>query len=163
MDQADNPYVASEGGASNMPGADCLLVDGNVNFGKDKGQGQLLFTRTSVFAFRAKNQAAMAGGAMGGLVGALIGHFIDKKRAQKQPPPDHMADFEIRGLDESTRKKIERASLLVKLPLGNALNIERTRLGFKFSEGSEPSVVYQGLFHKDKITAFLATLGIDAR
>lgn len=157
MNQEHNPYAAS------VPGDDFLLVDGNVNFSKDKGPGQLLFTRASVYAFRANNQAALAGGAVGGLVGVLIGYFIDKMRARKRPPPNHLTDPEIQDLAESIRKKIERVSLLVKLPLDQALTIERTRLGFKFSDDSGNCVVYQGLTQKNKITQFLATLGIDAR
>jgi hypothetical protein len=114
MDQTENPYGAPVDGTKGVPRVDCLLVDGNVNVGKDRGPGQLLFTRTSVFAFRAKNQAMTAGGAVGGLLGALIGHFIDKRLAKKRTAPQHMDDPEIRGLEESVRKTIERAFLLAK-------------------------------------------------
>ncbi|MEZ6073297.1 MAG: hypothetical protein R3C10_24255 [Pirellulales bacterium] len=50
------------------------------------------------------------------------------------------------------------------MPLDGTLHVERTRLGFKFSNGSESStIVFQGFIHKKKIVAYLATLGIDSQ
>jgi len=161
MDQNDNSFAVAA--TDGIAGVDYLVVDGNVNNGKDKGQGQLLFTRTSVFAFRANNKAMMTGGAMGGLIGSLIGHFVDKQLAKKQTPSEHMEDPEIQRLGESVRKRIDRASLLTKFPLDRSLNVTRTKLGFTFARGDETPMIYQGLFHKHKIIEFLGNLGIDVR
>jgi len=161
MDETHDRQASPYGAIPSVAGVDFLLVEGNVQVDKNKGPGQLLLTRPSLFAFRQNSQAMMAGGAAGGLLGALIGHLIDRHRAKKRPPPEHVDDPEIRSLADSARKKVERSALLAKIPL-DGLKIERTRLGFKFT-GGETQVVFQGLFHKNKITGFLATLGIDAR
>jgi hypothetical protein len=145
-----------------VPGVDYLLVDGNVNIGKNKGSGQLLLTRSTVFAFRVKQSAVVMGGAHFGLVGALIAHFIEKQRAKNRTPPEHLQDPEIESLGEGVAKKIDRGSLLAKVPLDAGLKIERTRLGFQFTSGSE-AIVYQGFMKKNKITEYLALLGIDVR
>lgn len=162
MDQANNPYAAPQALGKNVVGGECLLVDGNVNLGKDKGQGLLLFTRTHVFAFRANNQAMAVGAATGGLVGALIGYWIEKQRAKKRPPSPHLEDPDIHALEAPIRKKIEQATLLAKLPLGE-LKIQRTRLGFQLTPENRPPIIYQGFLRKNKVSAFLATLGIDVR
>ncbi len=158
-----NDTAFSRPAGNNIAGVDNLIVDGNVNYGKNKGQGQLLLTRTTVFAFRANNHAAMAGGAAGGMIGALIGHFIDKHRAKKQPPPEHLDDPEVQQLDESVLKKFARSSLLVKYPIDASLHVERTMMGVKLSRGNETPTIYQGLIHKSKINAFLVALGVDVR
>ena len=61
------------------------------------------------------------------------------------------------------QKKIEQATLLVKLPLTSELQIEQTRLGFRFSDPDQMTVVYQGFFNKNKISEFLGRLSIDVR
>jgi len=162
MDEAHNPYASPKTEPKHITGGECLLVDGNVNVAKNKGPGQLLLTRTAVFALRSNNQAAMTGAAVGGLIGALVGHFIEKHRAKKRGPPEHLDDPEIQDLDPSIRKKIERASLLAKLPLDSNLKVQRTTLGFKLTQSDGTTIVYQGLFRKKKIAAYLAGLGIDA-
>src|SRR5882757_4776256 len=148
--------------AGGVPGIDYLLVDGNVNIGKNKGSGQLLLTRSTVFAFRVNHSAVAMGGAHFGLVGALIAHFIEKKRAKSRTPPEHLQDPEIESLGDGVAKKINRGSLLAKVPLDAGLKIERTRLGFQFTTGDK-EIVYQGFMKKNKITEYLALLGIDAR
>jgi hypothetical protein len=148
--------------AGGVPCIDYLLVDGNVNIGKNKGSGQLLLTRSTLFAFRVKQSAVAMGGAHFGLVGALVAHFIEKQRAKSQTPPEHLQDPEIESLGEEVAKKINRGSLLAKVPLNAGLKIERTRLGFQFTSGRE-EVVYQGFTKKNKITEYLAFLGIDVR
>ena len=75
--------------AGGVPGIDYLLVDGNVNIGKNKGSGQLLLTRSTLYAFRVKHSAVAMGGAHFGLVGALIAHFIEKQRAKSRTPCDN--------------------------------------------------------------------------
>src|SRR6476660_5484151 len=109
-----------------VPGIDYLLVDGNVNIGKNNGSGQLLLTRSTVFAFRVKVSAVAMGGAHFGLVGMLIAHFIEKRRAKNRTPPEHLQDPEIASLGEEVANKINRGTLLVKLPLKTGLKIERT-------------------------------------
>jgi hypothetical protein len=145
-----------------VPGIDYLLVDGNVNIGKNKGSGQLLLTRSTVFAFRVKHSAVTMGAMHFGLVGALIAHFIEKQRAKSRTPPEHLQDSEIVSLGEDVAKKTNRGTLLAKVPLNAGLKIERTRLGFQFTSGNEV-IVYQGFMKKNKITEYLALLGIDVR
>ncbi len=146
-----------------LSGVDYLLVDGNVNIGKNKGQGKLLLTRTSLFAFRAKENAALMLAVHGGLVGALIGYFINKRRAKSRAAADQPLDPEIEGLGEAVAKKANTLSVLTKVPLDAELNIERTRFGFLFTKPGEMPIVYQGLMHKNKIVYFLASLGFDVR
>jgi len=162
MEDTNNPFAVSQTGAQSVAGVDYLFVCGNVGVAKNRGQGQLLLTRTSLFALRVHNQGAATGAAAGGLIGALIGALVDKQQA-KGRTAEQMSDPEILALSESVRKKIERSSLLAKLPLGSGLKIERTFWGFKFSDGAATTIVFQGLFRKNKITDFLASLGIDAR
>ena len=145
-----------------VPGVDYLLVSGNLNIEKNKGQGQLLLTRSSVFAFRVKQSAVTMTAVHFGLLGGLIAHFIEKQRAKSRTPPDHLRDPEIESLGPELANKINRGSLLAKLPLKEELKIERTKMGFQFS-GAGEVVVYQGFMSKGKITDFLTLQGIDVR
>ena len=150
-------------GKNQVAGVDWLLVDGNVNVGKDKGPGKLLFTRTSLFAFRVNNNAQVVGAAVGGLLGALLVHVFSKLFGKSKPPSPHLEHAEIRCLDEKIKKRIDGAALLATMPLNRDLEIERSRLGFVFTQVGETPVIYQGFFQKDKITGFLVLLGIDVR
>jgi hypothetical protein len=154
--------VANSLAMAGVPGVDYLLVSGNVKLGKDKGQGQLLLTRSTLFAFRVKQSAVTMTAVHFGLLGGLIAHFIEKQRAKKRTPPEHLRDPEIEGLGPELANKINRGSLLAKLPLNKSLKIERTKMGFQFSSAGE-LVVYQGFMSKGKITDFLALQGIDVR
>lgn len=104
-----------------------LLVEGNVNVGKDKGTGILLLTSHSVFALRTHMGAAAAGG----LIGALIGAWIDKKKANKREPSKHMEDPEILALPEKMLKKVKPCSLLIKAAIDETLLIKRTKMGYR--------------------------------
>lgn len=139
-----------------------LLVDGNVNVGKDKGSGQLLLTGTSLFALRTHVGATAMGAATGGLIGVLIGSIIDKRRAKKREPSEHLADPEVAGLPEKSLKKIRGSTQLVKVPLDDTLSIKRTKMGYQFTllGEEEPLVVYQGFGNKKKIANHLAQLGL---
>lgn len=158
MEASTNPYAAPSGDIIE----DFLLVDGNVNFGKNKGQGQLLFTRTSIFALRSKNDAAMAF-ALAGLLGLLINYLVKKYFTKKSEPSPHLVDPELINLPEKTLKKTEQSMLLAKLPIASGLQVERTTLGMKFTFGAETPVIYQGMTNKGKITQFLTVLGIQVR
>lgn len=158
METSVNPYAAPSGDIIE----DFLLVDGNVNIGKNKGQGQLLFTRTSIFALRSKNDAAMAF-AMAGLIGLLINYIIKKYFTKKPEPSPHLTDPEILNLPEKTRKRTEPNMLITKLPITPSLQVERTTLGVKITSGSEPPLIYQGMTNKSKISQFLTVLGIQVR
>ncbi|MEZ6073298.1 MAG: hypothetical protein R3C10_24260 [Pirellulales bacterium] len=105
MDDTNNPYAARTE-VTKLTEADCLLVDGNVAMGKDRGVGKLLFTRTAMYGLRVHNQGYTTGIVVGGLLGAMIGSWIDKRRAEKRSPPAHMEDEEVQGLDKSLRKKV---------------------------------------------------------
>lgn len=139
-----------------------VLVDGNVNFGKDKGSGMLLLTGSSVYALRTDLGAAATGAVVGGLIGVLIGMMIDKKRAKKRPPPEHLDDPEIQALPEKVQNKIKNTLLLIKVPIDEALMIKRTMSGYSFTLYGEakPLIVYQGLAHKGKVARHLESLGI---
>ncbi len=158
MDQAANPYAAPSGDIIE----DFLLVEGNVNVGKNKGQGQLLFTRTSIFALRTKNDAAIAF-ALAGLLGLLINYIIKKYFTKKPDPSPHLVDPEIGNLPDKTRKKTELSMLITKLPLSPGLQVERTTLGIKITAGAQTPIIYQGMTNKGKITQFLTVLGIHVR
>lgn len=108
-----------------------LLVEGNVNVGKDKGTGILLLTSHSVFALRTHMGAAATGAAAGGLIGALIGAWIDKKKANKREPSKHMEDPEILALPEKMLKKVKPCSLLIKAAIDETLLIKRTKIGYR--------------------------------
>ena len=137
-----------------------LLVDGNVNVGKDKGSGLLLMTGQCVFALRTHASGTATGMAAGGLIGALIGAMIDKRRAKKRAPADHMQDPEIRMLDAKKRKKLEPCTLLMKAPIDETLVIKRTKMGYQFTLYGEekPLIVYQGLLNKKKIAKHIEKL-----
>lgn len=139
-----------------------VLVDGNVNIGKDKGSGMLLLTANSVFTLRTNLAAAATGAAVGGLIGALIGMMIDKKKAKKRPLPEHLDDAEIRALPEKVQNKVKNTVLLSKVPLDDTVLIKRTKLGYSFTLFGEdkPLIVYQGLAHKGKIARHLEAVGI---
>jgi hypothetical protein len=50
----NNPYASPSMDADNAAAEHCLLVDGNVNVGKNKEQGQLLIHKTKINAFLAQ-------------------------------------------------------------------------------------------------------------
>ncbi len=151
-----NPYAVTEYGAV----VDYLLLDGNVNVEKDKGLGQLILTRTSVFALRSGNTSMQTGMAVGGLIGAAIGHWLDKRRAKKLPPSPHLSDPELQNLEPKAHKRIAQSRLIAKLPLDQSLIIERTWTGYKFSLHDQPMIAYQGFFNKKKIAQFLDASGL---
>ena len=144
---SENPYSVTDYGAV----VDYLLLDGNVNVGKDKGLGQLLMTRTSIFALRAGNTSMQTGMAAGGLIGALIGYWLDKRRKKKLPPSEHLTDPEVQNLDAKAHKRIAQSRLIAKLPLNQSVVIERTWIGYTFTLHDQPTIKYQGLFNKKKI------------
>jgi hypothetical protein len=130
-----------------------LLKPGLVKMGGYKGQGQLLLTETSLFAFRSNAGATRIGGQVGGLLGALIGHLIDSRKARSRSP-EHLDDPEIQGLAPSVQKSLRGATLLVKMPL-TRLAAKSTKLGFVFESEGVPSLSYSGYFHKKAILEFL--------
>lgn len=158
MELSTNPYAAPSGDIVE----DFLLVEGNVNVGKNKGTGQLLFTRTSIFVLRTKTDAAMAF-AIAGLLGLLINYIIKKYFTKKPEPSPHLVDPEIQFLPEKTRKKTDLSQLITKLPIGPGLQVERTTLGMKFLPGADTPVIYQGMTNKGRITQFLMAQGIQVR
>ena len=158
MEAEINPYAAPSGDIIE----DFLLVEGNVNVGKNKGQGQLLLTRFSLFALRTKNDAATAM-ALGGLLGLLINYIIKKYFTKPSEPSPHLTDPEIAALPEKTQKKMLQSMLLAKFPIGANLQAQRTTLGLKFTASDATQVIYQGLIQKNKITQFLTVLGIQVQ
>ena len=135
-----------------------LVTGGFIKVANFKGEGKLLFTDRSLFALKSNGGAMSFGGALGGLLGYLIVDFIDKQKAQKNPPA-HLEDPEIAQLGDRVRRDLLTTTLLAKMPLDSTLSIKSTRLGFDFNAG--PTVVsYGGWIHKKKIVKFLLGRGL---
>ena len=136
-----------------------LLKPGLVKVNGDGVPGQILFTDSTFFALRSRNDAAMAGGLLGGMLGALIGGLIDSKRA-KSAPPEHLSHPEIASLDARTRKSLLTTKLLCSIPLTSEFIVRRRGYEFTFTAKDHPEVIYKGLIHKKRILAYLQERGI---
>jgi hypothetical protein len=130
-----------------------ILKPGLVMTDGYKGQGQLLLTEASLFAFRSNAGATQVGGQVGGLLGALIGHLIDSRKARGRSP-EHMNAPEIQELPPSVQKSLRGSTLLASMPLAG-LSARCTKLGFIFDANGQPRLSYSGFFHKKKILSFL--------
>jgi hypothetical protein len=157
METSINPYAAPSGDIIE----DFLLVDGNVNIGKNKGMGQLLFTRNSIFAFRTSNDVVAF--AMFGLLGLLISYIIKTYFTKPLPPSPHLTDPEVLALPEKIQKRMVKSNQLAKFPLVPNLQAQRTTLGVKLTTPNAQEVIFQGLMHKGKITQFLTVVGIQVK
>ena len=132
---------------------------GLVRVDKYGGQGHVLFTERFLFAFRTKDDAAMALGMAGGAIGRLVGAAIDSGEAAKTPP-EHLNNPELAGLDSTTRKRLLATELLCVVPLGPAFAAKQTALGFTFMSVGHPTVSYKGLFQKKSIRLYLQSRNI---
>lgn len=135
-----------------------VLKPGLIKTSTYSGQGQLLLTEASLFAFRSDARATQVGGAVGGLFGALIGHLIDSQKAGRRKSED-LDDVEMQTLPPAVLKSLRCCTLLVKTPLA-VLSVKRTILGFTFEAAGATPVKYSGLIHKKSLRRFLEEHGV---